>query len=270
MEQVISSQGKKYSIKSIVSNRELLYFLVWRDIKVHYKQTTVGILWAILHPFITMIAFSFLFGTVAKIETGKIPYPIFVYTGLLFWNLFSRSVLTSVDVLVANQNLIKKVYFPKLTLVIAATLVTLVDFVFAGLMLFILMFYFQYVPRFTSLLIIPLAVVITLMFSIGLGSFLAALNVAYRDVRFIVSYALQIFMFATPVVYPPSAIEGKYQIFLLLNPLTGIIENVRAGTLGTKPIDFSLLGISLLLSFCLFVVGINYFRRQEKYFADLV
>ncbi len=248
--------------------RELFYVLVWRDITTRYKQTTVGIAWAIIQPFITMIVFSFLFGTLVKIETGSIPYPIFVYTGLLFWTFFSRSITTASESIIANRNIVNNVYFPRLLLPIAASVVNLVDFFFSLFVLILLMVYFQFIPQLLGVFFIPVALMCILFLAVGIGSVIASLNVKYRDVRFIVPYALQVALLLTPVLYPLSLAEEKYTFLFFLNPMTNILETIRALLFGIEISIIIPMGLSLIGSIIIFFAGTTYFNQTEKYFSD--
>jgi len=255
--------------KEIWRYKELLYFFTWRDFKVRYKQTVIGILWAVFQPFMTMVVFSIFFGTLLKIPSDNIPYPIFVYTGLLFWQFFSSALSETSGTLVANQAIITKVYFPRLVLPISAVATKFVDFAIAAVILGGMMVYYGYTPQLMSILILPILLVITFMAAIGGGLFLAAINVKYRDVRFILPFFIQLLLFVTPVIYPAS-IAGKYSWILAFNPMTGVIQNARAALLGTAPINWVLVGISFAACAVLLVIGVIYFKKVERYFADIV
>ena len=216
--------------------RELLYFFTWRDLKVRYKQTTIGILWAILQPLITMIVFSLFFGRLAGIPSDSVPYPIFVYVGLLFWQFFSGALSDTSNVLVANQSIVTKVYFPRLILPLSSVITKFVDFVIASIILLGLMIYYGYIPNLGGFLILPVLLLITFMAAFGAGLWLAAVNVKYRDVRYALPFFIQILLFITPVIYPAS-IAGKYSWILALNPMTGVIQTARTALLGTTPIN---------------------------------
>ncbi len=262
-------KGFTVGLKELWLYRELFYFLAWRDIKVRYKQTVLGILWAILQPFLTMIVFSIFFGRIAGIASGDIPYPIFAYVGLLFWNYFANSLSSASGSLVANQGLIQKVYFPRLIMPLAVTIVYLVDFFFAGLIFVGLMFYFNFSPTLIGVLMLLPCLIITFLAFSGLGLIFSAINVKYRDVRYALPFFIQLLIFVTPVIYPTS-ILGKYQWLWYLNPMSGVIETMRAGLLGTGVINWSLLITSLLFGIILFIFGIIYFRKTEKFFADII
>ena len=256
-------------IKEIWQYRELLYFFTWRDLKVRYKQTAIGVLWAIFQPFMTMVVFSIFFGKLAKMPSDGIPYPIFVYVGLLIWQFFSSALSETSNCLISNQSIITKVYFPRLILPLASTLTKLVDFAVASVILVGLMAYYHYTPNIWGLLILPLLLLISFMAAVSVGLFLTSINVKYRDVRYALPYFIQIMLFLTPVIYPPS-IAGKYSWILAINPMTGVIKAARSALLGGAPINWELLGISGITCFILLVFGVIYFKKTERYFADVV
>lgn len=249
--------------------RELLYFFSWRDLKVRYKQTMIGVLWAVIQPFVAMVIFSFFFGNLAKIPSDNVPYPIFVYTGLLFWQFFSDALGDVSNSLVGNQAIITKVYFPRLILPVASVLTKLVDFAIAAVILAGMMIYYHITPTLMSLLVVPILLVITFMAATGLGLFLAAINVKYRDVRYVLPYFIQLLIFVTPVIYPAS-IAGSYSKILAVNPMMGVIQNARAVLLNTAPVNWELIGVSLLGCAVLLLIGIYVFKKVERYFADIV
>ena len=249
--------------------RELLYFFTWRDLKVRYKQTFIGVVWAIFQPFMAMVVFSVFFGQLAKMPSDGVPYPIFVYIGLLFWQLFSGALTVASGSLIGNQAIVTKVYFPRLILPFSAVLTQLVDFFVAALVLVGLMFYYGFVPNLSGLFILPLLLLITFCAALGGGLFLASINVKYRDVRYVLPYFIQIMLFLTPVIYPAS-LAGKYSWILALNPMTGVIKAARGALLNTEPINWLLLGISGLAVLALLMVGIVMFKKTERYFADLI
>ncbi|HVU06306.1 MAG TPA: ABC transporter permease [Candidatus Paceibacterota bacterium] len=256
-------------VRELWNYRELLYFFTWRDFKVRYKQTFIGALWAILQPFVTMIVFSVFFGNLAQVPSDGVPYPIFVYTGLLFWQFFSGALSDTSNVLIGNQAIITKVYFPRLLLPISGVISKFVDFLFAAIVLAGLMIYYGFVPHLMGIWLIPLLLLITFMASVGAGLFLAAVNVKYRDVRYALPFFIQILLFLTPVIYPAS-IAGKYSWLLALNPMTGVIQSARAALLGTTAVNWTLLGISSLACLVILLVGSAYFKKVERYFADIL
>ncbi len=255
--------------REIWQYKELLYFFVWRDLKVRYKQTAIGVLWAIFQPFMTMVVFSVFFGMLLKVPSDGVPYPIFVYTGLLFWQFFSGALSETSNVLIANQAIITKVYFPRLILPLSSVTTKFVDFAVAAVILVGMMIYYGYTPELTGVLIIPLLLLITFMAAVGGGLFLAAVNVKYRDVRFILPFFISILLFLTPVIYPAS-IAGKYSWILAFNPMTGVIQSARAGLLGTAEINWALISISFAATAVLLAIGVVFFKKVERYFADII
>ncbi len=249
--------------------RELLYFFSWRDLKVRYKQTVIGVGWAIFQPLITMVVFSIFFGKFGKLPSDGIPYPIFVYVGLLIWQFFSTALSETSNSLISNQAILTKVYFPRLVLPLSAVITRFIDFFCASIILIGLMAYYRFVPHIEGLLVLPLLLLLTFMISTGGGLFLAAFNVKYRDVRYALPFFIQMLLFVTPVIYPAS-IAGKYSWILALNPMTGIIKAAQAGILGTTPVNWFLLGLSGLSAVIFLIVGFVYFKKTEQYFADLI
>lgn len=256
-------------LKEIWRYKELLYFFAWRDLKVRYKQTVIGVLWAIFQPFFVMVVFSILFGSLAKMPSDGVPYPIFVYIGLLFWQFFSSSLSEASGSLVSNQAICTKTYFPRLILPISSAMPHLVDFLIASGILVGLMIYYHYTPHLVGVLIVPLLVLITLIIASGLGIFLSAVNVKYRDVRYVLPFFIQMLMFVTPVIYPVSIFQ-KYSWILAINPMTGVIQVARAAILGTVSINWISLLTSGLVGIIILIIGIIYFKKTEKYFADLI
>jgi lipopolysaccharide transport system permease protein len=249
--------------------RELIYFLAWRDLKVRYKQTAIGVLWAVFQPLITMLVFTMFFGRMLNVPSDGVPYPIFVYIGLLFWLFFSLALNDASNVLVSNQPIVTKVYFPRLALPIASVLTKVVDFAIASLLLACMLPYYGYMPKLTGLLMIPPLVLITFLAALGSGFFLSALNVKYRDVRFILPFFIQIMLYLTPVIYPVS-IAGRFGWILSLNPMMGVIQTARAALLGTNPINWALLAQTAVTSVLFLLVGLIYFKRVERHFADII
>jgi len=256
-------------IKELWDYRGLLYFLSWRDIKVRYKQTAIGGLWAILQPFITMVVFTIFFGKLAGIPSDGVPYPIFVYVGLLFWQFFSSALSDTSMALIANQSIVTKIYFPRLILPISAVITKFVDFILAGIILIGLMFYYGYTPSLIGLLLIPVLLAITFFVAVGSGLLLSAVNVKYRDVRYALPFFIQLLLFITPVIYPAS-IAGKYSWILAFNPMMGVVQTARAGLLHTTPINWNLLLISSAVCVVIMIVGIAYFKKVERHFADII
>ncbi len=248
--------------------KELLYFLTKRDIKVRYKQTVLGGLWAIIQPLFTMIVFVVFFGRMAKIQSDGIPYPIFAYAGLLPWTYFTGALSASSNSLVENVNLITKVYFPRIIAPASAALAGLLDFSIASLILGVMMVYYQYIPGF-EILLVPFLIGMVFVCAVGVGLWLSALNVQYRDIRYVVPLLIQLWMFVSPVIYPVSMVPKKYHLLMSINPMVGIIEALRASILGHQPINWLLLGISAMIISIIFLSGMYYFRRMERVFADM-
>lgn len=259
----------RVDFKELWRFRELFLFLSWRDIKVRYKQTSIGIVWAVLQPLLTMAIFSVIFGKVAGISSGKIPYPIFVYSGLLFWDYFSNSLSTASNSLVAEQNIIQKVYFPKIIVPLASTLVFLLDFFFASLVLIGLMVYYHFFPSLIGVLLVVPSLIITFLTFSGMSLILSSINVKYRDVRYALPFFIQLLIFLTPVIYP-SSILGTHKWLLYFNPMSGVIETMRVGLLGVGTINWSVFGFSALASVLLFILGLFYFNMSESFFADII
>ena len=255
--------------KEIWEYRELLYFLTKRDIKVRYKQTVLGGLWAIIQPFFTMVVFTLFFGRMAKMPSDGIPYPIFVYAGLLPWTYFANALSTSGNSLVGSQNLITKVYFPRLIIPASAAFAGLLDFFVAMSILVALMIWYQYLPGF-GILLFPFLIGLTFFCAVGVGMWLSALNVQYRDIRYVIPFLIQLWMFVSPVIYPVSMVTEKYRWLLALNPMGGVINAYRASLLGHKPIEWHYLTTSAVIIVIIFISGLYYFRRMEKTFADVV
>ncbi len=249
--------------------RELLYFFTWRDLKVRYKQTAVGVLWAVFQPLATMTVFSVFFGRLLNIPSDGVPYPVFVYTGLLFWQFFSDSLSETANVLVKNQAIITKVYFPRLILPLASVLTKLVDFGIAAAILAGMMAFYGYAPKAGGVAVLPLLLLITFMAAVGLGLILASLNVRYRDVRYILPFFIQLMLFLTPVIYP-AGIAGRYSWLLALNPMMGVIQSARAVLLGTTVVNWTLILISLAATALLLVIGVYAFKKTERTVADLI
>ncbi len=248
--------------------RDLLYFLVRRDLTVRYKQTVLGVLWAILQPFMTMVVFSVFLGRLAGVPSDGIPYPVFAYLGLLPWTYFSSAISRSSASLVGNAGLLGKVYFPRVLIPLAATLSALVDYVIASAVLVAIMLWYGIAPAASSVVVLPL-VLLTAILALGVGMSLAAINVRYRDVQHATPFLIQIWMFMTPVVYPNSIVPEGYRFWFELNPMAGTIAAYRAAVLGT-PIDWNSLGMAAALAIVLLVVGFWQFRRMDRFFADIV
>ena len=248
--------------------RELLYFLTWRDVKVRYKQTELGIAWAIIQPLLTMLIFTLFFGRLAGVPSDNVPYPIFAYAGLLPWTFFANAIANSGNSLVGSANLITKVYFPRMIIPGAAVAAGLVDFAIGFVILVVLMFYYGIAFGWGLLMLLPLVLLTTLL-ATGMGMWLSGLNVKYRDVRFALPFLIQLWMFVSPVIYPSSFLPAKFRWLLWLNPMTGIIEGYRSSLFGLH-FNWSALATSATITFLLLGYAAYSFRRMEKSFADIV
>jgi lipopolysaccharide transport system permease protein len=255
-------------LRDLWAYRELLYFLTWRDVKVRYKQTAIGVAWAVIQPLFNMLIFTLFFGQLARIPSDGLPYAIFAYAGLLPWTFFLNAVTASSNSLVGSANLITKVYFPRIIIPAAAVGAALVDFAIAFVVLAGLMVYYG-VPVKWAILWLPVLVVLTTLLALGVGTGMSALNVKYRDVRHAFPFVLQLWMFATPIIYPSSLVPAGWRWTLALNPLTGLIEGYRAALCGLE-LDRAALGLSAVITLALLVFTTYTFRRLEKTFADIV
>lgn len=250
--------------------RELVYFLTWRDLKVRYKQTVLGVMWAVLNPFLTMVVFSIFFGNLAKVPSDGVPYPIFAYTALLPWGLFSNALSVASRSLVNNRHMITKVYFPRVILPLSSVLAGLVDFLIASVILVGMMLYYGYTPTANAWMVIPF-LILTLVTSIGTGLWLSAANVLYRDVNYITPFLTQFWMFITPIAYGASLLPEKWQLIYALNPMAGVVEGFRWALLGTEQgAPGPRLIVSTGVALFVLVSGMIYFRRMERQFADMV
>ena len=250
--------------------RELLFFLVWRDVKVRYKQTLLGALWDILKPFFTMVFFTIIFGRLAQIPTVNAPAPVFYFAGLFPWVLFQDGITKASTSLVTNRNLVTKVYFPRLAIPLATVTAPLVDFVLAFVFLLGIMLYYQYPPA-GPVWALPLFTLLALTTAFGAGLWLAALNVAYRDIGYITPFIVQAWLYASPVAYSATIIpEGLGQLAFALNPMAGVVQGFRWAILGVGQPSLSFLGVSVGVSLILLLSGLFYFRRMERTFADVV
>ena len=249
--------------------RELLYFLIWRDVKVRYKQTALGAAWAIIQPVMTMVVFSLFFGKLGKIPSDGVPYPIFTFAALVPWTFFAHGLTQSSNSLVGSANLITKVYFPRLAIPIATVLSGVVDFVLAFIVLLGMMLYYGIVPTVHALWL-PLFLLLAVVTSLGVGLWLSALNVQYRDVRYVVPFLTQFWMFATPIAYPSSLLQEPWRTVYGLNPMAGVVEGFRWALLGRNTAPGPIIAVSSLAAVVILVSGAFYFRRMEKTFADVV
>ncbi|HSD46289.1 MAG TPA: ABC transporter permease [Pyrinomonadaceae bacterium] len=256
------------SPKDFWAYRELLFFLTWRDVKVRYKQTALGAAWAILQPLFMMIIFTIFFGRLAGVDSGGVPYPLFALAGLVPWTFFSNAITASGNSLVGSANLITKVYFPRLIVPAAAMLAGLVDFALAFLLFCVMMAYYRLPPT-IHVLFLPVLVLMTALFALGVGTWMSALNVKYRDVRFALPFLIQLWLFVSSVILPSSALPQKYRWLLMLNPMSGIIEGYRSALFGL-PFDWPALGAAFVITIAVLAYSIYSFARVERSFADII
>jgi lipopolysaccharide transport system permease protein len=249
--------------------RELLYFLTWRDIKVRYKQTVLGAAWAIIQPFFTMVVFSLFFGKLAKVPSDGIPYPIFAYAALVPWTFFANGLSQSSNSLVDNANMLKKVYFPRLVVPLSSVISGVVDFILAFTVLLGMMLFYGIYPT-INVLWLPFLLLLTLATSLGVGLWLSAMNVQFRDVRYTVPFLTQFWLFATPIAYPSSLLSEPWRTLYGINPMVGVVEGFRWALLGTDTAPGPIILVSSLVALALLVSGCFFFRRMEKTFADVV
>lgn len=272
MELIIRAKSKwwQFNWKELWYFRDLFYFLTWRDLKVKYKQTIIGAAWAIFQPFVTMIIFTVFFGKLAKVPSEGVPYPIFVYAGLVFWTLFSSSLSSVSDSFVGNERIITKVYFPRVILPVASVLINVVDFFVASVILVGMIIYYHFTPSWLMLPMLPLLLLMTIFSVLGIGLLLASMNVKYRDIRYALPFFMQMLIFITPVIYPVSIVSPRFRWILGINPMAGVIDTARALTLGNRGVDWLLLGVSFICMTVYSVVGFLYFKKAERYFADVI
>lgn len=257
------------NLRSLWEYRELLYFLTWRDIKVRYKQTALGAAWAILQPMATMLIFSLFFGRLVKVPSDGIPYPLFAFAALVPWTFFSNGLNQSSNSLIASANLLKKVYFPRLAIPIATVLAGVVDFILAFLVLLLLIVYYRMTPT-INIVWTPLFLALAFITSLGVGLWMSALNVKYRDVRYVIPFLIQIWLFATPVAYPSSLLSQPWRTIYGLNPMVGVVEGFRWALLGTATAPGLMFVASSVAALLILITGAFYFRYMEKTFADVV
>jgi lipopolysaccharide transport system permease protein len=256
-------------LRELWEYRELLYFLIWKDIKVRYKQTILGGAWAIIQPFFTMVVFSLFFGKLAKVPSDGIPYPLFSYAALVPWSFFANGLNQGSNSLVGNSNLITKVYFPRMAMPIASVLGGIVDFILAFIVLVGMIFYFGIAPT-VNIVWLPLFLMLAFFTSLGVSLWLSALYVKFHDVRHIIPFLTQIWLFATPIAYPSSLLAEPWRTLYGINPMTGVVEGFRWALLGTKTAPEPIIIVSFLAAVGLLLSGAFYFRRMEKTFADVV
>jgi lipopolysaccharide transport system permease protein len=256
-------------LRSLWGYRELVYFLVWRDVKVRYKQTVLGAAWAVLQPLLTMLIFSIFFGRLGKIPSDGIPYPIFAFAALVPWTFFAHGLNQASNSLVSGANLIKKVYFPRLVMPTSAVLSGIIDFALSLVVLLGMMAFYGIAPSWRVLAIFPL-IGLAVLTSLGAALWLAALNVEYRDVRYVVPFLTQLWLFATPIAYPSSLLPEAWRMFYAINPMVGVVEGFRWALLDAGTAPGPLILVSFLVTLVLLVSGAFYFRRMEATFADVV
>lgn len=257
------------NLRDLWEYRELLYFLVWRDLKVRYKQTVLGVAWVVIQPVFITLVFSVFFGRLVGVPSDGIPYPVFAFCGLLPWQLFAYAVTNASNSLVANDRLITKVYFPRLVIPLSAVLSGLVDFIFAFAVLLAMMAYYGIFPT-LALWTLPGFLLMAMASAVGVGLWLSAFNVEYRDVRYTLPFITQLWFFISPVAYPTSLVPEKWRFLYGLNPMTGVVEGFRWALLGTSQSPGAWLGVSVVVTIALLIGGLYYFRRMEKNFADVV
>jgi lipopolysaccharide transport system permease protein len=267
---IVPTQGwAALRLKELWAYRELLYFLVWRDVKVRYKQTALGAIWAILQPVFTMVVFSLFFGRLGKMPSDGLPYPLFSFAALVPWTYFSHGLSQASNSLVGSANLIKKVYFPRLAIPIASVASGLIDFALAFLVLLGMMLYYGILPG-GKVIVLPLLLLLTLVTSLGVSLWLSALNVHFRDVRHVIPFLTQLWLFATPIAYPSSLLSEPWRTVYSINPMVGVVEGFRWALLGTDTAPGPMIIVSSLAAVVILVSGVFYFRRLEKTFADVV
>ena len=262
------SEGRVLDWGELWRYRELFYFFTWRDIKIKYKQTTLGFLWAILQPLFMMVIFTLFFGKALNIPSQNLPYPIYVFSGLLIWNLFSTGLTNASNSMVNNASIIKKIYFPRLIIPVSSILVALFDFLMAFILFVPILLFYQQSVSLSALVLWPVALIIAIVATLGLGSWLAALNVKYRDFRYVIPFLIQVLFFLSPVIYPISLLKYPIlQYILACSPMLAAVELFRYPLTGIFP-DGYFLGISLLSGVVLLAIGVLYFKRTEDFFAD--
>jgi lipopolysaccharide transport system permease protein len=256
-------------LKELRAYGDLFAFLVWRAIKVRYAQSAIGVGWAIIQPLFYMVVFTVVFGGLARIESDGLPYAIFAYTALVPWTYFANAVTEGTVSMIGNANMISKIYFPRLILPLSMVAARLVDFSIAFAILAVMMLWYGIVPG-TEIVVLPLLIVLMVLTAAGLGLWLSALAVQYRDVSYAIGFAIQLLMYASPVVYPAKLIPERYQLLYALNPMVGVIEGFRAALLGTRTMPWEAIGVGAAIAVLVAVSGLFYFRKRERIFADVV
>jgi lipopolysaccharide transport system permease protein len=272
MQSLIIEAGRteRHYWKDLWRYRELFYFLAWRDILVRYKQTAIGVLWSVLRPFLTMVVFTLVFSNLAKLPSDNVPYPILVFAALLPWQFFSNAFTEAGNSLISNTNMISKVYFPRLIIPTSAVIVSFVDFLISGAIMVGLMAWYGYLPDW-RILTLPFFILVAFAFAMGAGLWIAALNVKYRDFRYIIPFVVQLGLYISPVGFSSAIVPDKWRLFYSLNPMVGVIDGFRWAILGgTTPMYWPGFLLSATLVVLVFITGIIYFRRTEKSFADVI
>jgi lipopolysaccharide transport system permease protein len=268
---VVIERGKAWAaldLRDFWAHKELLYFLMWRDIKVRYKQTLLGAAWAVIQPLVLMLVFTYFFGKLVRVPTEGVPASIFFYAALMVWTFFSTAVLSGANSLIGNTNLITKVYFPRLTIPSAAVGAGLVDFAISSALLIALLIYYR-IPVTLNYLMLPALVALVTLLALGTSYWLSALNVKYRDIRYALPFLMQVWFFVSPILYPASLVPEEWRWMLALNPMTGIIDGFRAALFG-RDFNWGSLGYAAVFTFALLVYGAFTFRRMERYFAEFI
>jgi lipopolysaccharide transport system permease protein len=259
-----------FGLRDLWTYRELLYFLVWRDFKVRYKQTALGAAWAVLQPFLMMVVFSLFFGQLAGVPSDGVPYPLFSFAALVPWTFFAHGLTQSATSLISSANLLKKIYFPRLLIPTAAVLSGAVDFAIAFGMLLVLMAYYGVWPSLAAVWALPLLVILAFVSSLGVSLWLSAFSAEYRDVRYVVPFLVQLWLFATPIAYPSSLLKEPWHTLYALNPMVGVVEGFRWSLLGTATAPGPLMGLSVTVAVLVLIGGAMRFRRLERTFADVL
>lgn len=272
-----SSGWSAINLVEIWRYRELIYFLIWRDIKVRYKQTMLGAAWAIIQPFFTMVVFTIFFGRLAKVPSDNVPYPIFSYTALLPWGMFTKALSDAGRSMISHRAMITKVYFPRLVIPMSSVLSGVVDFAIAFVVLIGMMIYYNTMPGSeyqihitAAIWLLPFFILLALVTALGVGLWLSALNVIYRDINYIIPFLTQFWLFITPIAYPSSLIPERWRLIYALNPMTGVVEGFRWALLGTETAPGPMLAVSTTIALIVLITGLFYFRRMERTFADKV
>ncbi len=263
-------KGIKNYWKELYSYRELFLFLAWRDILVRYKQTVIGVAWSVLRPLLTMIVFTIVFGKLAKMPSGGIPYPILVYSAMLPWQFFSNIITESGNSLISNSNMISKVYFPRIIIPTTSMIVSLIDFFISSVILSLIMLYYKFTPT-LYILFIPFLLILAIITSLGIGFLISALNVKYRDFRYIIPFLVQFGLYISPVGFSSSVVPEKWRLIYSLNPMVGVIDGFRWAIIG-KDFNIYLPGfiLSIVIGVLMFIIGFIYFRKTEREFADVI